>query len=45
MFFEYADIDSAIKAKMALHERKFDGNPVVAVYYPEIKFAILEFDG
>ena len=41
MFFEYADIDSAIKAKMA----EFDGNPVVAVYYPEIKFANLEFDG
>ncbi|KAG2564146.1 hypothetical protein PVAP13_8KG388700 [Panicum virgatum] len=45
VFFEYADIDSAIKAKTAFREWKFDGNPVFSVYYPEIKFANLEFDG
>ncbi|CAD6252885.1 unnamed protein product [Miscanthus lutarioriparius] len=45
VFLEYADVYSATRAKMSLHGRKFDGKPVVASYYPEIKFANLDFDG
>ncbi|CAD6252898.1 unnamed protein product [Miscanthus lutarioriparius] len=45
VFLEYADVYSATRAKMALHGRKFDGKPVVASYYPELKFANLDFDG
>ncbi|OEL29679.1 Splicing factor U2af large subunit B [Dichanthelium oligosanthes] len=45
VFLEYVDIDGATKAKMELHGRFFDGNKVAAVYYPEDKFAYLEFDG
>ncbi|XP_062197411.1 splicing factor U2af large subunit B isoform X2 [Phragmites australis] len=44
VFLEYADIDGAAKAKTALHGRKFGGNPVVAVCYPEDKFANEEYD-
>ncbi|CAN6162300.1 unnamed protein product [Urochloa humidicola] len=44
VFLEYADIDSAATAKGMLHGRKFDGNPVVAVYYSEDKFANEEYD-
>ncbi|CAN6210427.1 unnamed protein product [Urochloa humidicola] len=45
VFLEYADIDSAAKAKRMLHGRKFSGNPVVAVYYSEDKFTNEEYDG
>jgi splicing factor U2AF 65 kDa subunit len=44
VFLEYADIEGAAKAKTALHGRKFGGNPVVAVCYPEDKFANEEYD-
>lgn len=36
---EYADSDGSFKAKMGLNGRKFGGNQVVAVYYPEDRFA------
>ena len=45
VFLEYADVDGAAKAKTALHGRKFGGNPVVAVFYVEEKFANEEYDG
>ncbi|KAL6654651.1 hypothetical protein ACP70R_008116 [Stipagrostis hirtigluma subsp. patula] len=45
VFLEYGDIDGAAKAKTALHGRKFGGNPVVAVCYPEDKFANGDYDG
>ncbi|CAL5088845.1 unnamed protein product [Urochloa decumbens] len=45
VFLEYANIDSAAKAKGMLHGRKFSGNPVVAVYYSEDKFANERYDG
>ncbi|CAD6252850.1 unnamed protein product [Miscanthus lutarioriparius] len=45
VFLEYADVDGAAKAKTALHGRKFGGNPVVAVFYAEDKFANEEYDG
>ncbi|GJN25840.1 hypothetical protein PR202_gb13724 [Eleusine coracana subsp. coracana] len=44
VFLEYADLDGAAKAKTVLHGRKFGGNPVVAVCYPEDKFANEEYD-
>jgi hypothetical protein len=44
VFLEYADIEGAGKAKAALHGRKFGRSPVVAVCYPEDKFANEEYD-
>ncbi|XP_022150450.1 splicing factor U2af large subunit B-like isoform X4 [Momordica charantia] len=44
VFLEYADIDSATKARAGLNGRKFGGNQVVAVFYPENKFAQGEYD-
>ncbi|KAF6141440.1 hypothetical protein GIB67_021256 [Kingdonia uniflora] len=35
VFLEYSDISGSTKAKIALHGRKFGGNDVIAVYYPE----------
>ncbi|XP_034683198.1 splicing factor U2af large subunit B isoform X2 [Vitis riparia] len=45
VFLEYADIDGATKARTGLNGRKFDGNQVVAVFYPENKFSQGEYDG
>ncbi|XBH55588.1 hypothetical protein VPH35_077646 [Triticum aestivum] len=44
VFLEYADVDGSTKAKTAMHGRKFGGNPVVAVFYPENKFADEDYD-
>ncbi|KAI4963268.1 hypothetical protein ZWY2020_015128, partial [Hordeum vulgare] len=44
VFLEYADVDGSTKAKTAMHGRKFGGNPVVAVFYPENKFAEEDYD-
>ncbi|CAN6195587.1 unnamed protein product [Urochloa humidicola] len=44
VFLEYADIDSAAKAKGMLHGRKFGENPVVAVYYSEDRFGNEEYN-
>ncbi|XP_011656491.1 splicing factor U2af large subunit A isoform X4 [Cucumis sativus] len=44
VFLEYADIDSATKARAGLNGRKFGGNQVMAVFYPENKFAQGEYD-
>nr|GEW32031.1 splicing factor U2af large subunit B-like isoform X1 [Tanacetum cinerariifolium] len=38
VFLEYADTDACAKAKESLGGRKFGGNVVTAVYYPEDKF-------
>lgn len=43
-FVEYTDIQGSGKAKASLNGRKFAGNTVVAVYYPEDKFLIGVFD-
>ncbi|KAI3471072.1 hypothetical protein Pfo_027735 [Paulownia fortunei] len=45
VFLEYADIESATKARQGLNGRKFGGNQVVAVFYPENKFSQGEYDG
>ncbi|KAL0856841.1 hypothetical protein Bca101_061995 [Brassica carinata] len=39
VFLEYADLDGAAKARSGMNGRKFGGNQVVAVYYPENKYA------
>jgi splicing factor U2AF 65 kDa subunit len=45
VFLEYADVDGSTRAKTGMHGRKFGGNQVVAVFYPENKFAAEEHDG
>ncbi|PKA55307.1 Splicing factor U2af large subunit B [Apostasia shenzhenica] len=45
VFLEYADTDGSMKARQGLHGRKFGGNQVVAIFYPENKFAQGEYDG
>ncbi|XP_066337666.1 splicing factor U2af large subunit A-like isoform X2 [Miscanthus floridulus] len=44
VFLEYADVEGSTKAKTGMHGRKFGGNQVVAVFYPEDKFAAEQFD-
>ncbi|KAL3650447.1 hypothetical protein CASFOL_006850 [Castilleja foliolosa] len=44
VFLEYADVEGATKARQGLHGRKFGGNDVVAVFYPEDKFSQGEYD-
>ncbi|WVY99818.1 hypothetical protein V8G54_025888 [Vigna mungo] len=45
VFLEYVDVDGATKARAGLNGRKFDGNQVVAVFYPENKFAQGDYEG
>ncbi|CAH9088443.1 unnamed protein product [Cuscuta epithymum] len=45
VFLEYADVDSSTNARQRLNGRKFGGNEVVAIFYPENKFYQGEFDG
>ncbi|KAK8952653.1 Splicing factor U2af large subunit B [Platanthera guangdongensis] len=44
VFLEYADTEGSMKARQGLHGRKFGGNQVVAIFYPEIKFSQGEYD-
>ncbi|XP_076889532.1 splicing factor U2af large subunit A-like isoform X2 [Bidens hawaiensis] len=45
VFLEYADTESSTKARAGLNGRKFGGNQVVAIFYPENKFNEGEYDG
>lgn len=45
VFLDYSDTTGATKAKTSLHGRRFDENLVVAVFYPEDKFAAKDFGG
>lgn len=45
VFLEYSDMKEAAKAKSFLNGRKFGGNTVVPVYYPEDKFSRGEYGG
>ncbi|GAA0140909.1 hypothetical protein LIER_02173 [Lithospermum erythrorhizon] len=45
VFLEYADVEGSTKARQGLRGRKFGGNAVVAVFYPENKFAEREYGG
>lgn len=44
VFLEYVEVEGASKARAGLNGRKFGGNQVVAVFYPENKFAQGEYD-
>ncbi|KAJ6682097.1 U2 SNRNP AUXILIARY FACTOR LARGE SUBUNIT [Salix koriyanagi] len=44
VFLEYADTESSSKARAGMNGRKFDGNQVVAIFYPENKFSHGEYD-
>lgn len=45
VFVEFSEIHEAAKARTMLNGRKFGGNSVVAVYYPEESFARGDFGG
>ncbi|XP_020223623.1 splicing factor U2af large subunit A isoform X1 [Cajanus cajan] len=45
VFLEYVDVDGATKARAGLNGRKFGGNQVIAVFYPENKFAQGDYEG
>ncbi|KAF5463951.1 hypothetical protein F2P56_014073 [Juglans regia] len=45
VFLEYADTDGSSKARSGLNGRKFGGNQVMAVFYPENKFAQGDYEG
>jgi len=45
VFLEYADVDSASKARAGMHGRKFGGNQVAGTFYPENIFAEGQYDG
>lgn len=38
VFLEYAETESSSRARTGMNGRKFGGNEVVAVFYPEDKF-------
>jgi splicing factor U2AF subunit len=44
VFLEYSDCTASLAAKNALNGRKFGGNTVTAVYYPEEKYHSMEYD-
>ncbi|KAL7603037.1 hypothetical protein Lser_V15G19748 [Lactuca serriola] len=44
VFLEYMDTKNATKARAELNGRKFGGNQVVAIFYPENKFNHGEYD-
>ncbi|KAM3253938.1 hypothetical protein ACQJBY_047816 [Aegilops geniculata] len=45
VFLEYADLDSSTHSKRMLHLTWFRGRQVIAVFYPEDKFAHGNYDG
>ncbi|XP_022775290.1 splicing factor U2af large subunit B-like isoform X2 [Durio zibethinus] len=44
VFLEYSDVEGSRKAQAAMNGRKFGENQVIAVFYPENKFAQGEYD-
>lgn len=44
VILEYEDMASAMKARNALHGRKFEGRTVIGTYLPEDKYIRGEFD-
>ncbi|KAB2051621.1 hypothetical protein ES319_A12G067000v1 [Gossypium barbadense] len=45
VFLEYSDVEGSRKAQAAMNGRRFGENQVIAVFYPENKFAQGEYDG
>lgn len=44
VFLEYSDTDGSSKARAGMNGRRFGGNQVVAVFYPENRFAEGDYD-
>ncbi|KAE8685992.1 Splicing factor U2af large subunit B [Hibiscus syriacus] len=44
VFLEYTDVEGSRKAQAAMNGRRFGDNQVIAVFYPENKFAQGEYD-
>ncbi|KAE8695910.1 Splicing factor U2af large subunit B [Hibiscus syriacus] len=44
VFLEYSDVQGSRKAQAAMNGRRFGDNQVIAVFYPEDKFAQGEYD-
>ncbi|GMI68887.1 hypothetical protein like AT4G36690 [Hibiscus trionum] len=44
VFLEYSDVEGSRKAQAAMNGRRFGDNQVIAVFYPENKFAEGEYD-
>ncbi|XP_038705673.1 splicing factor U2af large subunit B-like isoform X2 [Tripterygium wilfordii] len=44
VFLEYADVEGSTKARTGMSGRKFGGNTVAAVFFPEDKFAQGEYE-
>ncbi|XVF15729.1 hypothetical protein REPUB_Repub09cG0180700 [Reevesia pubescens] len=44
VFLEYSDVEGSRKAQAAMNGRRFGENQVIAVFYPENKFAEREYD-
>lgn len=42
---EYSDAEGSAKARTGLNGRKFGGNVVTAIFYPESKFAQGDYEG
>ncbi|VVA93930.1 unnamed protein product [Arabis nemorensis] len=45
VFLEYANVNGASKARTEMHGRKFGGNQVFVVYYPESRYAHGDYTG
>ncbi|XP_055800772.1 splicing factor U2af large subunit A-like isoform X2 [Solanum dulcamara] len=45
VFLEYVDVEGSSRAQQGLNGRKFGGNQVVAVFYPENKFSEGDYEG
>jgi splicing factor U2AF 65 kDa subunit len=42
---EYEDVNSSMRARNAMHGRKFGGRTVIGSYLPEDKYAMGALDG
>lgn len=45
VFLEYTDVEGAAKARNGLNGRRFGGNVVTAVFYPQNKLAQGDYEG
>lgn len=45
VFLEYEDAEGASKARSGMNGRRFGENQVVAVFYPEDRFAQMDYEG
>ncbi|KAM3309426.1 hypothetical protein P3S67_011170 [Capsicum chacoense] len=45
VYLEYEDVETSSRAQQGLNDRKFGRNLIVAVFYPENKFADGDYEG